>query len=179
MDLSKWLYKGEFKLSSGFKKDTYLDLKEALEDFEFKKRLYDYLGSVGKGNYVGVSAFGAQVVRFIDGVLTRNTLYGLKNIPNQQFFPIYWYKKKPHGRQKQVYYERINRDFKTYIIDDVMTTGDTLERCMKSLREEISPVLVPDKIFVIKSFSHRTGLLYESRKGSAVVVPIIEIGDEL
>jgi orotate phosphoribosyltransferase len=123
MDKEKYFIEGKFMGSSGKVLDGYYDFRPLLLDWNFTRNIMvEVMGLLPSElhwismSVVGVELWGACIVTKLAGGISFN--------------PIIYRKSRNHGLGKTFYGDFI-KGYTTIILDDVITTGNTVKRCIE------------------------------------------------
>jgi orotate phosphoribosyltransferase len=137
-DKKKYLLEKEVIGSSGFKLENYYDFIDALQDKDFINAIKLYILKKIPCNLIGIELFGAMVSYYLSGVFSED-----------DFRSAIILKERNHGARKRLYNkEKLVLKWRTLLIDDVITTGDTICEAMIILKENRIRV---DRILCIKN----------------------------
>jgi orotate phosphoribosyltransferase len=136
--VEKAFLKGEFRLSSGEISDHYFDCKMVTLDSEGLSTLSEILISYMKEDDVqaiGGLSIGADPI--VAGVLSHNVE---SNFPVRGF--LIRKERKEHGTKKRIEGPQIEPGTKVAIVDDVITSGNSIITAIDAAREEgLNPVV--------------------------------------
>lgn len=144
-NIQKYKKIGDFELSSGKKTKIYWDFRPLLVNYKelnllmelYFENLWNKLDSNEKGlNLIGLEFWGAVLVPMLNFLS-----------PNQKinYNPLILRKKKDYGIKERLL-GKINPNFKTVLLDDIVFTGNTLISAIKYLKKSNIKV---DKILVL------------------------------
>ncbi|MCY3854589.1 MAG: phosphoribosyltransferase family protein [Thaumarchaeota archaeon] len=146
---------GNFKLSSGNVSNFYLDMRMLYgypqQFYKITQRLLKMIiNKTGLGNFDCITAIPTSGL-IITSALALESMKPLIYVRN--------YKKK-YGMSKQIE-GKMSKNVRTVIIDDVMTTGESIEKCIKMLRK--NSIIVTD-IYIIVNRNSKPNKFIESEK---------------
>jgi len=165
MNIDRFKYIGEFKLKSGKISKEYWDFRPLILYPYFISRLADVLRKYTPCNIIGVDFWGAVMLAKII------TIKGQRHIN-----PIIYRSKKGYGLDRQEYGEIDWNLHRTYILDDVVSTGGTMDEVVEHFRQIM--------ITGILCMLDRTGNIHkqfikQNPPYDPVSIPIIELSREL
>lgn len=129
--------------SSGLQLTKYYDFILALKDPEFLIYLEEKISWYTPCNLIGIELFGVMAVSYLKGCHGPENFYLFPNY----LIPLFILKKRDHGLKSQLYGE-INTALDTFLLDDVITTGKTIEYALDVLNTHH---IIPKYIFCIKN----------------------------
>lgn len=143
IDKEKFALNGKFTSSAGKTLEKYYDFIQAFFDEDFLCYIEDCFIELTPCNLIGIELFGALLTSYLTGIIKESV-----------FNPLFILKKREHGARKELY-NRVKPKWKTYLIDDVITSTKTLKYALDILEQN---KIWPDKIICIKNRSAFTKL---------------------
>jgi len=157
MDKKKFFTKGEFiGHSMGFL-NGYYDFIKGMINEDFLDSLRLKIESYFPINLFGIELFGALFVMYLKGRCKWKSI--------EFFNGLLFLKRREKGGRERIYGEI--KEYDTYLIDDVITKGDTIRDALNVL-EKVK--IIPKGIFCMKN----RGNLRKFKMGSSEI-PIIEL----